>query len=828
MNEGRLRKGDLGIGAPIGGGGQGKVYDAPAAPRQFGFAFVYKEYRPSVLADLDVGVLGAMPAYVAALPTSEGLELLSVAAWPCRLVESRGAVTGFVMQAIPDDFYLPAHKPQGQGTERDLGEFQHLLNRPGLIARLGIPLTDRNRYELLAEVARALDIFHRHNIAVGDLSPKNLLFSLRPYAKVYFIDCDAMRFKGRSVMKQVETPEWEVRAANPGEDVATPKSDAYKLGLLALRLLSGSQSLRKPDQLPKGRPPEIRRLIARSLSPRPEHRPRPAEWIQPLERVAKTASTKPPPAPTPKPPAANPATGPPGVGTYPPRPAAAVPSPPPARSPALPAPPTTPRIRAAGVIAAAAFVAAAGLEITADWDWWRSYRWPPFDWDNRYLLAQLLSLVGMYRYSGHNRHRAELFGVLVAGSVAYYYVSADPFSFFRPGTDFQGLLSLSVASYGVSALAALAWSALSFAARRKAPPPTTQQVAILIQRDRATVRRLAWTILTCAVPVVLGFILLITPLRQDLGWDYVQLLFRASPLDMVVAAAANGVPVPPMWAGFILLERGMWSYRRAGLIRGLALVLAGAAAWSLGGSVVGTFADDARRVTETTPVPGHVVEGGRFCGRYWTSASRTARFFIAGEACETLYRYDGWYEAWSKAFPNGDIEDLLSMDGTLITLIAPRGGSGLIAVAVNEETGDSLWEYDCSGRLTYDETQLDAGPSTPPVQEFAGTCDDQPFRLDPSTGRSPALTGPVPATIPPGAEETSGVEESPAVTATIPPNPGDAVNCADFDSHAAAQEWFDTYRPHYGDVALIDINENGVACEALLTDAERATTTTRR
>ena len=68
----------------------------------------------------------------------------------------------------------------------------------------------------------------------------------------------------------------------------------------------------------------------------------------------------------------------------------------------------------------------------------------------------------------------------------------------------------------------------------------------------------------------------------------------------------------------------------------------------------------------------------------------------------------------------------------------------------------------------------------------------------------------------------------PATSTTIPPNPGDAVSCADFDNHAAAQEWYDTYWPHYGDIALIDINNNGVACEKLLTEAERATTTTRR
>ena len=51
---------------------------------------------------------------------------------------------------------------------------------------------------------------------------------------------------------------------------------------------------------------------------------------------------------------------------------------------------------------------------------------------------------------------------------------------------------------------------------------------------------------------------------------------------------------------------------------------------------------------------------------------------------------------------------------------------------------------------------------------------------------------------------------------TAPSNPGDAVSCADFDDWEEAQAWYDTYVPHYGDVAFIDINNNGVACEKLL------------
>lgn len=76
---------------------------------------------------------------------------------------------------------------------------------------------------------------------------------------------------------------------------------------------------------------------------------------------------------------------------------------------------------------------------------------------------------------------------------------------------------------------------------------------------------------------------------------------------------------------------------------------------------------------------------------------------------------------------------------------------------------------------------------------------------------------------------------APTVTTTvIPVNPGDIVSCADFATWGEAQDWFDTYAPHYGDVAFMDGNDNGVACEKLLPEgvtvaevlASRQTTTT--
>jgi hypothetical protein len=56
---------------------------------------------------------------------------------------------------------------------------------------------------------------------------------------------------------------------------------------------------------------------------------------------------------------------------------------------------------------------------------------------------------------------------------------------------------------------------------------------------------------------------------------------------------------------------------------------------------------------------------------------------------------------------------------------------------------------------------------------------------------------------------------SSTTTTTIPPNPGDTKNCSDFATQAQAQAWFDTYYPHYGDIAKLDGDNDLIACESL-------------
>jgi uncharacterized surface protein with fasciclin (FAS1) repeats/serine/threonine protein kinase len=257
-------------------GGQGVVYRAPSATTHFAKSMVYKEYKRPTLAALDVKVLDSLPEFLEALPYKDGARLISLAAWPCRIVEDAGNATGFLMPSIPDEFYIELWTNKSTPT-RVTAEFQHLLNDSQVLAmrfRGSVP-TQRQRYELIQQVASALAFLHEHDVCVGDISPKNILYALSPVPAVYFIDCDAMRVRGTTLSPQVETPGWEVP---PGEEKATIYSDRYKLGLLALRILVGDQETVDLARLPAAVPTELRRVVAETLKGKVNERPDFKAW----------------------------------------------------------------------------------------------------------------------------------------------------------------------------------------------------------------------------------------------------------------------------------------------------------------------------------------------------------------------------------------------------------------------------------------------------------------------------------------------------------------------------------------------------------------------
>lgn len=274
----------------IAGGGQGFVYrlrDTPDGP-------VYKEYLPRVVDDLDVDALRAFVAFAAELADADRDALLSRVAWPEVVVRRDGVVRGFLMRQVP-----PRYRTELRfaGTvSQELATAQFLLNPPKYLNKVGLRLTDRFRVEFLADTAATLALLHRLDIAVGDLSPNNLLFSLTDQPRCFFVDSDSMRLGEFSVLPQGETPDWRVGDLG-AEELATQASDVYKFGLLAARLFAGDQHTTDLAATPV----RLRRHLARCLATDPEDRPPAGDLVAPLNRVASRLPATPPPEEEPEP-----------------------------------------------------------------------------------------------------------------------------------------------------------------------------------------------------------------------------------------------------------------------------------------------------------------------------------------------------------------------------------------------------------------------------------------------------------------------------------------------------------------------------------------------
>jgi hypothetical protein len=282
----RMDISSLGLGPELGSGGQGKVTAVDGLLINGQWPAVLKTYSPEAARDLDGAVLEAMVGFPSQLSPTDAGWLHDNAAWPAVVVESWGRPCGFLMRAVPQEYHF-GFQTRTKGVQRRLADVAFLLNSDDYVGGSGLSLSDRDRLGLLSSLAAALCRLHAMQVVVGDLSPKNLLFSLAVDPSCFLIDCDAAQIAGQTVLKQVETPDWEVP---PGEPTATTAADAYKFALLAVRLFARDQSSRDPAAL-AAVSPELGRLAEASLYRGAHYRPGPAEWIPALGAATATVST---------------------------------------------------------------------------------------------------------------------------------------------------------------------------------------------------------------------------------------------------------------------------------------------------------------------------------------------------------------------------------------------------------------------------------------------------------------------------------------------------------------------------------------------------------
>lgn len=265
----------LQLGEVLGEGGQGVVRALVGRSDT-----VFKEYLHPSSPQFVPAALRAMIAGRGQLAADAG-QVDEWAAWPVSVVVRNGAPIGFLMRRVPAAFLLEI-----RSTHR-LADLSYLAGPPKPFwGSLRLPGAGE-RVALMLALARGVRVLHEHGVILGDISFGNVLWSLEPRPRVFFIDCDGMRAFGQpSVMPPADTLDWNDPTAAPGSAPDVDR-DAYKLALMIQRVLLQRLDAR-PGEAQLGFDVDepvrgaVNGLLAQTASAAAGHRPSVAAWVTAL------------------------------------------------------------------------------------------------------------------------------------------------------------------------------------------------------------------------------------------------------------------------------------------------------------------------------------------------------------------------------------------------------------------------------------------------------------------------------------------------------------------------------------------------------------------
>jgi hypothetical protein len=301
---------ELPVGPLLAEGGEGRVYELVGKP-----GVLYKEYRRPARA-APFAELVAWRHRLAVAHPDLAARVDASSAWPTCLVEEPGledgTVAGLLLPRAPRRFSV-RHR---DGVTR-LATLSYLTADPGQrAAAYGLALPEPfspERIGLVYALARLLEALQSAEPAIGhgDLSTKNVLWSLERGPEVFVLDCDSCECYGPDGVplddehrRRAMTPNWDDPAIPAGAN-PTLYSDRYSLALIFLRVVGAAHFPLQARQrrgevltVDFGVPPLGRRarsladdapiwdLCARCLSAgSPLDRPPAAAWVGALEEI---------------------------------------------------------------------------------------------------------------------------------------------------------------------------------------------------------------------------------------------------------------------------------------------------------------------------------------------------------------------------------------------------------------------------------------------------------------------------------------------------------------------------------------------------------------
>jgi DNA-binding helix-hairpin-helix protein with protein kinase domain/Tfp pilus assembly protein PilF len=283
-------------GEPLGAGGEGAVFEVKGR-----CDLAAKIYHKPISTEKSDKLLA-----LSRLGTGR---LIKLSAWPIDILRARpgGDVVGFVMKRINEGKEVHAlHSPKSRLQTFPEASWSFLVY-------------------VAANIVRAIATIHEHGFVIGDVNPKNILVTRR--ATIFLLDCDSFQVSAGGKFYRCEGgfPEYtppELQGVALSEVTRAPAHDSFGLAVAVFQLLflgrhpfsglylgegemslmraireqrfaygadSGSRDMKQPpgalsmDAIPE----PIAELFRRAfLSAAADERPKPQEWIAPLESLA--------------------------------------------------------------------------------------------------------------------------------------------------------------------------------------------------------------------------------------------------------------------------------------------------------------------------------------------------------------------------------------------------------------------------------------------------------------------------------------------------------------------------------------------------------------
>ena len=265
----------------IGRGGEGRVYRVRSLP-----GLVFKEFLDNRDEARAIRSLEELAATVDSMSSNDQSWIRSRTTWPEQLVLSGNRIKGFLMPIISNEYFRkfgakvsPKHVPCDWNYLSMRNKFASNKNIYSEVPRV----TQLDVLAVVLDLAKTLKILHEHQIVVGDISGRNLLWTDKPDFRTLLIDCDSFHFEGRiggSIPKQ--SPDWEDPTLSTA--LTTIESDLYKLGLATFRGVWSATTLRPTpaDLKPPTQdiPVQVCDLVKRAVGSSP--RPTAEEWVRTL------------------------------------------------------------------------------------------------------------------------------------------------------------------------------------------------------------------------------------------------------------------------------------------------------------------------------------------------------------------------------------------------------------------------------------------------------------------------------------------------------------------------------------------------------------------